>query len=190
MILNNENGLSAEIQPVIAFAVQAHQGQVRKGSGLPYIVHPMAVLSQLASWDIRCSKTWKAAITHDILEERPDITFEELCEIVGPEAAAIVQELTFFPKDPSTATAEKALYMRSFKDKSVEALVIKVADRICNTRDFLDTTPGYARKYWNKADDLFDTMITRGEEIAETFGIGPVARMKYSKQLLDPVLAQ
>jgi len=180
------------LQPVIEFAVKCHQGQTRKGSGLPYIVHPMAVLSQLADWEIGCYKCWKAALCHDILEDCPEVTFEQLVEVIGLDAANIVQELTFKynPHSEILEHIQKKEYMKSFATKSIHALAIKVADRICNTVDFISTNPDYAPKYWKKAEDLFDTMFTRGEEMMAEFGRGSFPRMKYTRTCLTPMLVR
>lgn len=184
--------LQEDIQSVIEFAVKCHQGQIRKGSGLPYIVHPMAVLAKLADWEINCYKCWKAALCHDILEDCPDVTFDQLVEVIGVDAANIVQELTFKP-DPHSDLSErvqKDQYMKSFQTKSIHAFVIKVADRICNTVDFISTTPDYAPKYWKKADDLFRTMMLRGDEMIAEFGGGSFPRMKYTRMCMLPMMVQ
>jgi guanosine-3',5'-bis(diphosphate) 3'-pyrophosphohydrolase len=182
---------SENLQPVIEFASKCHAGQTRKTSGLPYIVHPMAVLSKLADWEIGCYKCWKAALCHDVLEDCP-VTFDELVAVIGLDAANIVQELTFHVdrKSDVDPKIQKRDYMRTFASKSVHALVIKVADRVCNTVDFISTTPDYAPKYWKQADDLFNAMMSRGEEIMAEFGRSSFPRMKYSRTCLNPMLVR
>lgn len=178
------------IQSVIEFAVKCHKDQTRKQSGLPYIVHPMAVLAKLADWEINCYKCWKAALCHDILEDCPNVTFEQLVEAIGLDSANIVQELTFKPHGDLPERVQKDQYMKSFHTKSIHALVIKVADRICNTMDFMSTTPDYAPKYWKKADELFFAMMARGDEMMEEFGRGSFPRMKYSRMCMLPMMVQ
>lgn len=158
-----------EIQRAVNFAVKAHAGQFRK-CGLPYIVHPMAVMAQLRDWGITNVVTWKAAVCHDVWEERPAITMPQLTKILGEEAALVVQELSFFPEDNGVpANQQKPIYLRTFYDKSIHALVVKVADRLSNVCDFLAIDPQYARKYYHKAEDLFGAMMARGEEINTFF---------------------
>lgn len=188
----NQESLDAEMQAVMEFAVRAHSGQFRKGNRLPYIVHPMAVLAQLADWEVGCYKCWKAALCHDVLEDCPHIDFATLSSAIGEDSARIVQELTFQP-DPFSdipAHVQKRDYMKTFATSSVEALVIKVADRICNTKDFLSTNPDYAPKYWRKAEELFDSMMTRGEEINASFNRSVFPRMKYTRTTLTPMLVR
>ena len=59
---------------------------------------------------------------------------------------------------------------RSIGRKSPEALIIKLADRICNTEDFLLTDPAYARTYLEKANSLYIAVYERQEEIKQRFG--------------------
>lgn len=171
------------MQDVIEFVVDAHKGQFRKGNKLPFIVHPFAVLSLITDWGVKCDITKNASLCHDSREDNPDVTYEKIKKVIGKEGADIVEELSFFP-DPKSGVSvskQKAKYMDGFLTKSVPALVIKVADRICNTRDFYQTDPEYASIYWNKALNLFDVMITRGEEITKVFGPEVFTNMKYAK---------
>lgn len=163
------------MQKTIEFVTAAHDGQLRKGTELPYIVHPMAVISLIGRWGITCPVTRKAALAHDVREERPAITPKVMADQIGDEAAAIVEELTFFPDpaSPDLAHVQKEAYMASFDKKSAEALVIKIADRICNTEDFRHdrSTWAYAPKYWMKAKDLIATVYARKGEIEKRFSV-------------------
>ena len=171
------------MQQTIEFAVKAHAGQVRKKNNLPYIAHPFDVLSLLASWKIQSLNVWRAAICHDVLEDCPHVTFEELSSVIGEEAAKIVLELTFNPNEQS-----KNDYMESFAEKSVSALLIKLADRICNTEDFLVSDPDYAFKYWHKALSLRGMYWVRHEEIDGIFGEEVFDSIRVSTQLMDAKL--
>lgn len=157
----------------VRFATKKHDGQFRKESGLPYIVHPMAVLSQIAEWEIPTFVTWLAALTHDTMEDC-GVSQDELVNVIGKKGAAIVRELSFFPALNSEVPKhiQKQKYMQSFMTSSVHALVVKYADRCCNTYDWVVSGNSYAKKYWKKADPLFSAFTTRRDEIIEFFG-GP-----------------
>lgn len=158
-----------DIPETIAFAVQSHEGQSRK-TGCPYIVHPMAVLAEISNWGIANLVTWKAALCHDILEDCAGIEYVDVARVIGTEAADVVEELSFFFSDSElTKVVQKGRYLSSFHEKSIHALVCKVADRICNTRDFIVAGNPYAAKYWGKAVDLLDTMKVRSEKIGQFF---------------------
>lgn len=177
------------LEDVMLFTAESHVGQYRK-NGLPYMVHPMAVVSMLGYWEIKCPKTLKGGSGHDIREERPDITFDVMVRRCGREEAIIIEELSFFPVPGAGPDhIQKKAYMSTWMVKSVEALVIKFADRCCNTIDFMASDPNYARKYWTKASDLIDAMITRGDEIVARYGVATFAKMKYTKQRVEDDLA-
>lgn len=178
----------ADLQQVVEFAVKAHANQFRKHSGLPYICHPIGVMSQLAQWDITDVLTWKAAICHDVLEECT-VKIAELQAVIGAEATEVVKELTFIP-DPLVLMSnkdQKKRYMESFTHKSVHALVIKAADRALNSCDFLCSDPQYAKLYWKMASPLFAAVMGRGDEIKDTFGESVFPRLMYSRSTLNGV---
>jgi hypothetical protein len=102
-----------------------------------------------------------------------------------------VEELSFFPDPRSNVSVpdQKAAYMKTFMTKSLRALIVKCADRICNTIDFMTGAPDYAGKYWRKAEPLFEAMMSRGEQILE-FGPDVLPRMKWSRDSLKRQLVR
>lgn len=170
--MNENEEFQNEMDKAIAFATKCHLGQYRKHSGLPYIVHPFAVMNKLAEWGVTDLITLKAALCHDILEDCRDVGVGRFIEQMGQETFDIVSELTFIPDNSKPAKEQKTEYLSSFKDKSLKALLIKMADRICNTKDFkapfnpVDVR-NYAWKYWVKADVLFDTFNDRFDEVVD-----------------------
>jgi len=192
-LLNKEQTpeMRQALQRTVMFVTKAHAKQFRKGSGLPYIVHPMAVLSQVAEWGVTNIAIWNAALCHDVLEDRPDIDTATLTKIIGRNATSIVEELTFIP-DPNSEVPrhiQKKAYMESFDQKSIPACVIKWADRICNAFDFLCTDEEYAKKYWHKADDLFGLLMDRRLEVSQYFEDDSIAtHIHYTKSTLGQMM--
>lgn len=76
------------LEDAVAFAAQKHAGKFRKGSKLPYIVHPMEAAAICASFtdDV---EVLAAAVLHDVVEDA-GVTVEELEEKFGSRVAAIV----------------------------------------------------------------------------------------------------
>ena len=64
------------INKAILFATEAHKGTVRKGSKLPYILHPLEA-GVIVSSMTNDENVIAAAILHDVLEDT-DVTYEEL----------------------------------------------------------------------------------------------------------------
>lgn len=181
-----------ELQRAVNFANSVHAGQLRKDSNLPYIVHPMEVLSLLSEWGVTDLVAWKAALCHDVLEERPDIALKAVISFIGKEAALVVEELTFRfdPLNNLPHATQKELYMKSFMSKSIRAITIKMADRCRNTCNFMVSKPEYAGKYWRKGVPLFDAMFSHGERISEILGLDVFPRMKYAKDSISRQLVR
>ena len=157
------------LQDAISLAVKWHRPEDRKGQingiSLPYIIHPFQVMRSVWSWGAGTDVTMSASMLHDVLENTK-LTYYELDGVIGEEAAKVVQELTY----EGDKDAKKE-YMKTFRSSSIEALIIKVADRINNVQDFMTTKPDYAQKYFDKAKDLFDALLFRKSEIEEKYGV-------------------
>jgi (p)ppGpp synthase/HD superfamily hydrolase len=166
---------SEKLQVVFEKIVKIHSGQFRKANvvQLPYAFHPMQVM--LLLYDIGLSEAEYlyilfACLGHDVLEDT-DFTVEALTELIGERAVSIVKELTFISdKKGKEYQEEKKRHLYEFKSKSIEALVIKVADRICNVLDFMKTDKEYAKIYCGKAIGLWEAFESRLNEVGEFFG--------------------
>ena len=77
------------IKEAARFAAKAHEGAVRKGSHLPYIVHPMEVAMVVSAMtdDV---EVIAAAYLHDVIEDA-NVTYEKLKETFGTRVADLVQ---------------------------------------------------------------------------------------------------
>lgn len=183
--------LRPELLGTLDFVYKAHRGQFRKGSGLPFIVHPLAVLSQISEWGITNLVLWKTALCHDVREDCRKVTRQHLIQVIGEEAAGYVEELSFFPDHSLVIPVpqQKATYMETFRQKSIPALVVKCADRICNTFDWLSTDQDYAKAYWKKAAALIEVMQQRADEINAFFGDESLAgHMRYTATTLGGMI--
>jgi (p)ppGpp synthase/HD superfamily hydrolase len=165
------------LQKCLNLAVEYHAGQFRDG-GLPYVIHPIQVASMLHTWGLSTEKfpeVWGAGFLHDVLEDNKTITAAMIAERTNKETASLVEALTFRNKEESESDMDyrlaKEAYLLSFATKPIKAVVIKESDRICNVRDFMVSSPGYASKYFRKADAFFKIVDKRSPEIAETFGV-------------------
>ena len=118
------------------FAKQAHKG-VRRLSGEPYIMHPLAV-AQIACGEIGLGSTSIcAALLHDVVEDT-DYTVEDLSNVFGPKIAQIVDGLTkisggiFGEKASAQAESFKKLLLTMSDD--IRVILIKISDRLHNMR--------------------------------------------------------
>lgn len=165
-----------KVQVALDFAAECHRYQWRKGTGAPYLIHVLSVTNRLALWGIlkdEHAELWCASLLHDTIEDT-SATIDILVDRFGQPVARIVNELTFRDRRPNELSRDyaeaKSRYLSTFDSASLEALVIKIADRLCNVEDYLASDAKYAVKYWDKARQLFQAMERRQTQIEQTFG--------------------
>lgn len=123
------------ISEAYSVAVAAHDGQVRR-SGEPYVLHPVAVATIVASLGLD-DTTIAAALLHDAVEDT-GVTIADLEASFGAEVAAIVDGVTkldrvkFDSKEAQQAATVRKMLVAMAKDLRV--LIIKLADRLHNMR--------------------------------------------------------
>ncbi len=148
--------LTDPIFRAIERATVLHHGQTRRITGAPYIVHPYAVGFLLAHFTDDESVII-AGLLHDVLEDVPGYTREMLEAEFGPAVAALVSEVTednaIYDEHPELPHSDRVRlkkedYLRRLMDDSVGALMIAAADKICNTRSFLEEYPKLGSKFW------------------------------------------
>jgi (p)ppGpp synthase/HD superfamily hydrolase len=143
------------IKKATAFATAKHAGQVRKFTGEPYIVHPLAVAELVASTGAAESVV-AAAVLHDVLEDT-DTGFGELAETFGVKVAKLIAEVTnHFRSATGRPRAErKANELARLANVSADAQTIKVADIIDNCSTLAERSPSFAAVYFpEKAGQL------------------------------------
>jgi (p)ppGpp synthase/HD superfamily hydrolase len=127
-----------KILPAIKFAADAHAGQVRKFTGLPYITHPLAVAELVRTYGGSEAQVI-AAILHDVVEDC-DVGIDEIIDTFGLHVAVIVhdctndleQDVDFWRRAPALSQ------------------LVKLADIVDNTNDVRDLDPEYAAIYLPK----------------------------------------
>ena len=118
------------------FANQAHKG-IKRRSGEPYIMHPLAV-AQIVCTEIGLGSTSIcAALLHDVVEDT-DYTVEDIENIFGPKIAQIVDGLTKISGgifgDRASAQAENFKTLLLTMSDDIRVILIKIADRLHNMR--------------------------------------------------------
>lgn len=129
------------IRRAFEFAREAHQG-VRRKSGEPYILHPLAVV-KIAVKEIGLgTKSAVAALLHDVVEDT-DYTVEDIANLFGPKIASLVDGLTKISEVMGSNTTKQAESFRKMiltLADDVRVILIKIADRLHNMRT-LDSMP-------------------------------------------------
>lgn len=118
------------IKEAAAFAARAHEGVFRKGTMVPYIVHPMEAAAIVTAFT-KDEEMIAAALLHDVIEDA-GVTEEELREKFGLRVAALVAEES---EDKSKSWLErKAATIEKLQSASRDAKILALGDKLSNIR--------------------------------------------------------
>ncbi len=129
--------LTERIAQALALAVRAHHGQLRKGTFIPYVAHPMAVASialELGADEDQAI----AAMLHDVLEDGGPHYGPLIQAQFGDRVFALVQACTDGVPDASGAKADwgerKRAYLAHLAEAGDDVLLVSGADKLHNAR--------------------------------------------------------
>lgn len=129
------------IEEAILFALEKHKGQRRKGDKLPYIVHPMEVMSIIKELT-KDENILVAGILHDTVEDT-DCTLEEIEQRFGKRVAEIVS----YETENKRTDIAKSLTWKIRKTETIEklnnctdegVLMVVLGDKLSNIRSFYE----------------------------------------------------
>ncbi len=131
------------IERAFNFAKEAHKG-IRRRSGEPYILHPIAV-AKIASQEIGLGSTSIcAALLHDVVEDT-EYTVEDIEQNFGKKIAQLVAGLTKISGgifgDKASAQAENFRKLLLTMSEDIRVVLIKMADRLHNMRTLGSMAP-------------------------------------------------
>ncbi len=131
------------IERAFRFAKDAHKG-VRRRSGEPYILHPIAV-AKIASREIGLGSTSIcAALLHDVVEDT-EYTVDDIKQHFGAKIAQIVDGLTKISGgafgEKASAQAENFRKLLLTMSEDIRVVLIKMADRLHNMRTLGSMAP-------------------------------------------------
>ncbi|MBD5199045.1 MAG: bifunctional (p)ppGpp synthetase/guanosine-3',5'-bis(diphosphate) 3'-pyrophosphohydrolase [Bacteroidales bacterium] len=143
------------IERAYKFAKEAHKG-IRRRSGEPYILHPIAV-AKIASQEIGLGSTSIcAALLHDVVEDT-EYTVEDIEAHFGPKIAQLVSGLTKISGgifgDHASAQAENFRKLLLTMSEDIRVVLIKMADRLHNMRTLGSMAP--AKQYKIAGETLY-----------------------------------
>lgn len=135
-----------KIHNAIIFATLKHKSQKRKGTDIPYIVHPMEVMQILTACG--CGEdVITAGILHDTLEDT-DTTPEEIKENFGQKVLEIVQTES---EDKSKTWKERKQHTIDDLKKAEEgAQIVCLADKLSNLRSIYADFQTDGNKLWKR----------------------------------------
>ena len=145
------------------FANQAHKG-IKRRSGEPYILHPIAVAKIVCTEIGLGSTSICAALLHDVVEDT-DYTVEDIENIFGPKIAQIVDGLTKISGgifgDKASAQAENFKKLLLTMSDDIRVILIKIADRLHNMRTLGSMLPSKQYKIAGETMYIYAPLANR-----------------------------
>ena len=138
---------SSRLMRGIATASRAHDGHYRKGSGVPYISHPMSVMLIAASVT-NDEDVLLAALFHDILEDVPEeYSAEQMEQDFGPRVLTLVQGVT--KDDTLSGWQERAdAYLAHLEQAEEGSVLVSAADKLHNLLSILADHQAIGEELW------------------------------------------
>ncbi len=143
----NKPGDKEQIEKAFKIANEAHWNMRRK-SGEPYIIHPIAV-AKIVNQEIGLgAKSITVALLHDVVEDT-DYTLEDVRRDFDPKIASLIDGLTkisgtYNNENSSSLQAENFRKMLLTLSDDLRVILIKIADRLHNMRT-LDSMPEHKK---------------------------------------------
>lgn len=137
------------VDEAVAFAMKAHEGAYRKGTRVPYIVHPLetAVIVSMMSED---EELICAALLHDVVEDA-GVTKQQLEELFGPRVTAFVMEET---EDKTKSWKErKAATLKHLETASRDSKILILGDKLSNLRCTARDCMAIGDKVWDRFNE-------------------------------------
>ena len=151
------------IHKAIIFATKSHEGQVRKGTDIPYVVHPMEVMQILT--ENRCSESViVAGLLHDTLEDT-STTAEDIVTNFGQAIYELVKSES---EDKSKTWQErKQATIDHLANASEEMQLICCADKLSNIKSIYADKLAVGEKVFDRFNASKDQIRWYYQEVAK-----------------------
>lgn len=150
-----------------SFATSAHEGQVRKYTGEPYINHcaeVVAILKTVGATEDQIAAGW----LHDTVEDC-GVSLHDLHMLFSENIVDMVENLTDVSKPSDGCRAvRKAIDLEHTAAASPDAKTIKLADLISNTGSIVARDPDFAPVYLKEKRALLKVLTEGNQELWAT----------------------
>jgi (p)ppGpp synthase/HD superfamily hydrolase len=131
----------------IEYAAEAHRGQLRKGTQIPYIFHPMSVAKMLLEHN--CPEHLVVAgLLHDTIEDTP-VTADDIRREFNDEVAALVTGASERDKKDTWENRKKET-LEHLSTASHDLLILSCADKLDNIRSIHRDYKQMGEKLWER----------------------------------------
>ena len=152
----------ALIDRAVDYAREKHKDQKRK-DGSPYIIHPLAVAEIVAEIGLDTDAIL-GALLHDCIEDT-DSTYDDIARNFGPTVASLVEGVTKLTRvEYSTLEEQQMENLRKMfmaMSKDIRVILIKIADRLHNTRTMQYQSPAKQISKSRETMDIYAPLAHR-----------------------------
>lgn len=140
--------IEEKLRDAIVYAAEKHDTQARKGTSIPYLVHPMNVCKILLRYGAGLDLAM-AGVLHDVVEDT-EATTEEIAERFGARVAELVSGASEPDKGADWRTRkEHTVHSVSLCD-DLDLLALKCADKLDNLRDIQFDYEQEGESFWGR----------------------------------------
>ena len=143
-----------KLEKAIVYATQKHKHQFRKGTKIPYIVHPIEVMQILRENDAD-EDTIIAGLLHDTIEDT-DTTYQDIKNEFGDEIAEIVNDESEDKSKPYKI--RKGEHMARLKQSPIKSKMVTCADKLSNIKSTFLDLKYYGEHTWDKFNGTKDDL--------------------------------
>ena len=141
------------LDEAIRFAVQAHSGQPRKGTNMPYILHPLEAAAIVATMTDD-SEIIAAAVLHDIVEDA-HVSVDEIAARFCERVAKLVNSETENKREDQPASdtwliRKQETIQRLSKEKDLAVKMVTLGDKLSNIRAMYRDHLAIGDKLWER----------------------------------------
>lgn len=144
--------METQLNKAILFALKAHDGQTRKGSPTPYILHPLEVAAIVSTMTID-DDILAAAVLHDTVEDT-DVTLAQIQEEFGERIASLVAFESENKREhlsaESTWKIRKQETIDHLKQASLDVKMITLGDKLSNIRAICRDYQALGEELWQR----------------------------------------
>ena len=162
--------LTERFEEALLYATRLHATQARKGSGVPYISHLMAVAGLALEYGGGEDEAI-AALLHDAVEDQGgEATRAEILRRFGPRVTAMVDGCTDtdqFPKPPWRG--RKEAYIARVRTASASVRLVSACDKLHNTRSLAMDYRTYGEALWSRFQGGRDGTLWYYRALVEAF---------------------
>jgi (p)ppGpp synthase/HD superfamily hydrolase len=160
------NADSAMIFDAVEYAARAHRDHFRKGTKIPYIIHPISVAKILIEYDC-LEEVIIAGLLHDTIEDTA-VTLEDIHRSFGEKVASLVKAVSE-PDKSDTWENRKRHTIEYLKTAPMDVLLLSCADKLDNIRSIKEDYERFGESVWKRFRRAKDSQEWYYSALADLF---------------------